>query len=217
MRTYQFLGPALCVFLNDLLGEPLDVLFYGIHFDILIVYVLLQCPCCGVKCTVLDDRFCRRPAPSQRLRSHHSTYEKTHVSSTASPALRFRNAIRRALRASEASCSDMVGGDVRVSESVFAVSRERGSAARRRGHMTTSPPVLEIHRRRPPTSTAESGFGGMLEPWRSACLRVISRHSTPARPATRRFSTNVVVRYAAARGAAGPTVNMEDFPCELIR
>lgn len=55
----------------------------------------------------------------------------------------------------------------------------------------------------------------MLETWRRACLHVIVKHNLSVRQASRQFSANVVVRHAAGRVSS--SINMEDFPCELIR
>lgn len=56
----------------------------------------------------------------------------------------------------------------------------------------------------------------MLETWRRACLDVIVKHTVSVRQASRQFSTSVVVRHAAGR-AVSSSINMEEFPCELIR
>lgn len=58
-RTYQILGPTFYVFLDDLLLQAFNVLFYGIHFNVFILHMLLQCSCRGVEGTMLDDRFFR--------------------------------------------------------------------------------------------------------------------------------------------------------------
>lgn len=52
----------------------------------------------------------------------------------------------------------------------------------------------------------------MLECWRRACLQTFVKHGSSS-PATYRLFSTGVVRNAAA----GPALQMEEFPCELIR
>ena len=60
-----------------------------------------------VKSTVFDYRLLHRSINQSVNISIPPEVDVAYVSSTASPALRFRNAIKRAFRASDASANDM--------------------------------------------------------------------------------------------------------------
>ena len=66
--TYQVLRSPLRVLGYDLLGQTVHTMFYGIlHLDVVVICVLLQCPCLRIKSTVLDERLVTFTTPSDIL------------------------------------------------------------------------------------------------------------------------------------------------------
>ena len=66
--TYQVLRSPLRVLGDDLFGQTVYAMLYGIlHLDVVVICVLLQRPCLRVKSTVLDERLVTFTTPSDIL------------------------------------------------------------------------------------------------------------------------------------------------------
>lgn len=103
------------------------------------------------------------------------------------PSLRFLRTIKRAFRASEASCSDMAG----KRSDVCLVS------------MTGNLDVFEFRA----FATRE-----MLPGWRHACLKVLLRCQPVRWSISRHLSSTAICLAVAPK-----SLRMEEFPCEVIR
>lgn len=191
--THQFLCLPCLVLLDNLLRKAGYVFFYCVfHINIVIPRVFLNGPWFWIEVSRFEQRLCNTKVLMMNIWG--STQHIPTHSSVTSPALRFLSEIKRALRASEFSTSDMRWGDweVQLTKQMIETRNELINAC-----------GLKYHRLAAPI---------MLCPWHRACFQIdIFRCSWTFATACRHLHSTVSCH------AEPKQMSMENYPCGLIR